>query len=302
MKNKQEDRFMIRSELTEFVNEPFDVYIGNDHFASGSMLKKYKRSPLHKIGMIDKMTEAKEIGRIYHEFLLEPLSFQKNFIVIDDREKIAELSLEYKNPRSSNKYKDWYFEQTGGQDLTPIFYHDFCRLNEMKTVLFNNPFARYLVEKSQVEISAYGIIDGVLCKGRFDMLIEKKRWIADLKTVRDASYLGFQGYLKDFDGHLQPAQYTQLAEQYLGDGMPWKFFWIAQEKIPPYAVGIYQASAQLIAVGAHELGLLLAEHKFCEENKQYDGYEVFVDNEFGIREIDFPHYAIKDYQFYNKKK
>ena len=295
-------KFMIKSELTEFVNEPFDDYVANDHFANVSTLKKYKKSPLHKLLEVDKITEAKEIGRMYHCFVLEPKQFEKTYVEIDDRNIIEEILAEgYKNPRNTNKYKDWYFEKTGGLDRVPIMQYELELLRGMKKELLRHNFARYLIERSSLEISAYGMVDGILSKGRYDMLLLQKRWIADLKAVRDSSYFGFQQYLKDFSGQLQVGLYTQLAENYVPDGMPWRFFWIAQEKIYPYAVGIYQASAQITAVGIHEIGILLQEHKFCLDNDQYDGYEVFVDNEFGIREIDLPNYVIKDYQFFNKK-
>lgn len=293
---------MIKSEVTEIIHEPFDVYRKNDHFASCSTIKNYKKSPLHKKYTFFKDTDAIKFGRMYHEFILEPSEFEKNYFVLDDRKVVEELSATYKNPRATDLYKAWFMDeigkQTSGAEI--ITLGEYQMMCDMRDQLLKHKFVRYLLKASEKEVSAYGMIDGVLTKGRFDMFLERKRWIADLKTLKDASESGIVSYLKNYDGHLQPAIYTLLAEQYLGNGMPWKFFWIGQEKVPPYAVGIYKASPQVIAVGLHEGGLLLQEHKFCTENNQYDGYEAFVDNEFGIREISLPAYAIKDYQFFNK--
>jgi len=296
---------IIETGLTITINNPFSEYLACTEFLSTSTAKKYKRSPLHKLLMEDKDTDAKSIGRMYHSYILEPLTFEQEYFIIDDRKKVDELINDhnYKAPRSTNLYKEWYAEQLDkNAGKIPISNEELSMFQDMKKELYRNPFIKYLIEKSEKEISAYGIVDGVLCKGRYDMLMLSKRWISDLKTVLDASDKGFQRYLTQFDGHLQPALYTQLAEQYLNDGMPWTFFWIAQEKFKPYAAAIYKASPQIINVGAHEMGLLIAQHKYCEETGDYRGYEVFVDNKFGIREISLPAYAIKDYQFFNNNE
>lgn len=304
MAQKQREKFMIKSEVTEIIKEPFDVYLSNSHFASCSTIKKYKKSPLHKKCQVDSDTEATAFGRMYHEFVLERDEFDKKYFVLDDSKFVQEISATYKNPRGTALYQAWFMDELSKapKGSSPITLGEFQIMDDMKRELLKHAFVRYLLKASEKEVSAYGIIDGVLTKGRFDMYLERKRWIADLKTLRDSSESGIKNYLKTFDGHLQPAIYTLLAEKHIGDGMPWKFFWIGQEKVYPYAVGIYKASPQMMAVGLHEGGLLLAEHKFCTENDYYEGYEAFVGNEFGIREIDFPAYAIKDYQFYDQQR
>lgn len=282
-------------------DEPFETYREHEDFASQSTLEKYKKSPLHALHEEFKETEALRFGRLYHEFILTPEEFVKNYYLADDTKLLAELSQSYVNPVGTKAYKSWFAEQLGfakGKEI--VTSKDFIKMQSMRQELMKYTFIRYLLKATKKEVSAYGEIDGIKAKGRFDMYLEKKRWIVDLKTVSDASEDGFTYYLKNFNGHLQPALYTQLAEQAHDDGLMWKFYWIAQEKEKPYAVAIYRASPQIIAVGIHEVGLLIKEWEYCHKNNQYDGYEVFVDNDFGIREISLPPYAIKDYQFFNK--
>lgn len=286
---------------TEIVKERFEIYIKNSNHLSCSTAKKYKKSPLHKEKEIQKETEALRISSMYHDYILENHLFWEYYYSLDETEILEELSIKYTNPRNTNRYREWYaIESAKSGNKTFATPKEIDNLKAMRKELLKYPFINYLLNNSEKEVSAYGQFDGVPVKGRFDMINYKRRWIADLKGLVDASEKGIKKYLVDYDGHLQPALYTHLAQNLTADDSPWTFYWIAQEKVPPFAVGIYKASIQVINVGLHELGLLVEQHRYCEETGDFAGYEVFIDNEFGIKEIDLPAYAIKDYSFYNR--
>ena len=101
--------------------------------------------------------------------------------------------------------------------------------------------------------------------------------------------------------------YNHAGNLYIGlkksiDNKTRQFLFIAQEKHYPYAVNVFRASAQFLAVGIYEYEILLEQHKYCLENGIYEGYSVFCDNIYGITEIDVPSWKIEELNFFNSKK
>jgi exodeoxyribonuclease VIII len=287
----------------ELIHEPFSKYLETGR-ASCSTIKKLKRSPLHWHEIEDKDTEAMAFGRMYHSFILEHKTFDKYYFVFDETDILEKLiGEESKKPRGTNAYKEWYEQQmvlAAGKIMVGL--EDYEKINRMRSRLFANHFVKYLLLSGRQEVSAYGVLNNTEVKGRFDNINEKKRFITDLKTVADASEDGFRKYIQDFDGHIQPVMYLDLIEEITGDGMPWRFYWIAQEKTPPYDYGIYVPDAPMLAVGRYEYEMLLSQYQYCKETGNYEGYSVFIENKYGIREVSLPPWKIKDYQFYNQKK
>lgn len=281
--------------------ESFSDYLNSKSHVSCSILKKYKKSPLHALHEPVKDTEAMTIGRAYHSYVLDPKNFEAENFILNEQGVIKPLFLKgVKKPRATREYKDWYVNQMAeAGDRNIITLEQFRELQAMKDVLFANKFAKFLLTSGVNEVSAYTEIDGVKVKGRFDSVNHDKAFIADLKTVNDASRDGFlKKYVCDFDGHIQAGAYTEIAGA-LMPGKTYSFYWVAQEKTPPYAVGVYKASASMLIVGLNEFEILAAQYDACKRNG-HAGYEVFAKNRYGVIELDLPQWKVKDIEFYTK--
>ena len=81
---------------------------------------------------------------------------------------------------------------------------------------------------------------GVECRGRVDYLAETGAGLVnvDYKTTTDASPRKFARSAADFRYHMQAAAYEDGLAHLTGDRVPCVL--IAQEKEPPYLVGVYR--------------------------------------------------------------
>lgn len=295
----------IKVEITEDLNE---VYHKKHEYISASGLKKIKKSPAHFKEEKTEETEAMRIGSAYHTYILEPEKFNDEYFVFDETSILEILTGEgSKKPRATTKYKEWEQQQYSMADgKVMITLQDFQMIDKMQKVLYRHPYARSLISKGEAEKSVYCELETVHGKDikvkiRPDYMKRNKKVVVDLKTTSDASKDGFQKNAAQYDYHIQAALYTDLIEKSCGDGMPWSFIFIAQEKKAPYAFNIFEASPQFIAHGRYEYELLLMLYQHCLENNTWLGYQVFCENKFGINELNLPPWAIKELDWFNHK-
>lgn len=83
---------------------------------------------------------------------------------------------------------------------------------------------------------------GVLCKYRADIINEKHRIVADLKTTRDGSPQRFPKSIYDFGYHIQAAHYLEGVRAHGIDVA--EFVLIVVEKEPPYSVSLFRINDQ----------------------------------------------------------
>ena len=277
----------------EIVQDSFDDYCQKDNYINASKLKLLKRSPLHLRDYQVKDSENLRFGRMYHEYVLEPERFKKEYHVFDveerpdkDKGMTAKINKEWKE-NLSLKYAD---------NLIPIDL--FSVLVEMRKRLMSDFFIRSLLHKGLSEISVYvKDYQGVNAKIRIDYL--KDNAIIDLKTASDASFDAFTGSSAKFNYHISAALYHDIIASIHGKERP--FIFIVQEKEVPFATNIFQASQQFLNVGKNEVDLLIEQYKKCLDSGEYRGYSIFADNKFGVRELSLPPWSIKPLIFYDKK-
>lgn len=273
-------------------------YHNNQYYVSASGLKKIKKSPLHFKEEPKEETEAMTFGSAYHTYILEPEKFESEYFIYDPNKRP-----EPTKTMASNLNKDWK-NNIYLQNKNVIDIEDFKKIQSMKDRLYSHIYARSLINKGIAEQSYFMNCKTfedreINIKIRPDYIKEKKRLIVDLKTTSDASELGFQKNAANYDYHIQAALYVDMIEKFYNDGMSWSFIFIAQEKSAPYAFGIYEASPQFIAQGRYEYEQLILLYQQCKDNDKYPGYQVFCENKFGIKELNLPHWAIREIDFYN---
>lgn len=216
-------------------------------------------------------TEAMIFGTAFHTLVLEPERFQKEYV------KAPALS-----KRTTEGKKAWAAIAEAGQ--TALAPADYSALIQMRESVLENQIARELIENSRHEQSAWAELEGVLGKCRPDMWHPELRVMADLKTTSDASPSEFARTVAKFRYHVQDAWYRQVWERAGGD-KPEGFIFIAVEKQPPYAVGIYTLSLDAKAQGWAEAIADLQTYRNAQTEKQWRGYSS------KIEEIELPRWA-----------
>ena len=276
----------------------------NEHYhsqpgISASGLKSMKQSPAHyhesKLNPTGQ-TDAMYFGELYHTFILENERFYKECTVINESERPDK-----RYGMSAKANKEWLdtFEN-------PVTASTHEQLKAMREVLFRHPYARALLTGGEYEHSYYCKLDigaNIPIEVRFrpDHVRHDKRIVVDLKTAQDASVDGFKKASANFEYQIQAALYSDLMELIMNETLGYDFFFVAQEKTPPYAFNIFQSSPQFLSIGRYEYELLLMLYAYCEETGKWPGYQIFCQNKFGVNELSLPAWAVKELEYFTHK-
>lgn len=158
-----------------------------------------------------------DFGSAFHCFLLEPIEFNKRFIIAPEinrqtkagKEQFSELTIQ----AEENKQ-------------TILTHEEFKKLNLMKDSAMALPLAKWMIEADGTcESSIYWTDEetDILCRCRPDKLIPSQKWIIDLKTTADINR--FQNSVYDYRYHVQDAFYTDGVQSAFGDRFT--FFFLA---------------------------------------------------------------------------
>lgn len=178
--NKQWDRNTI---LKEMLNDDFYYgYLGQNAL-SASSLKTLIKSPktfhyVRKYGSGE--TQALRDGRLFHTMILEPHKVD-DMIFVDVQSKNTKA---YKETLAEHK-RDVYTiaEKNEAERLTDA--------------LLKNTQAMWLIQKSQFEVPAIEMIDGLPFRAKADIL--KDNMIVDLKTTTDIGSFKYSAYKYGYD-------------------------------------------------------------------------------------------------------
>ena len=249
------------TKLLEATGKGYVSYSALKYAADGSKSQDMKLFEMYMLGLLKKESDALTFGSLYDCMLLEPEKLQTSFIVLDDSDVILELGSTYKNPRSSNPYKEWKKEQeekVRQHNLTIVSKDDWVTAERMIERLNNSevinhetgeltPVKHYLTGTTQHEINAW--IGDVPVRGFLDCYSKEHGFIADSKSTR--SIHGFRYDVGNFCYDIQAYIYTQV----LGTN---EFYWVVQEKSSPYLCGVYRASDRSLASGEEKFWTAIA--------------------------------------------
>lgn len=111
---------------------------------------------------------------------------------------------------------------------------------------------------------------GAPCKMKLDWLTPDEI-IVDLKTAEDASPAGFRKAVAKYDLNVQNAFYSD-GFFHANRRRPKAFIFVAVEKKPPYAVGIYALSEMFIQEGRDKYLERLRTWQSCMESGEWPAY------------------------------
>lgn len=243
-------------------NIPFKDYLEIDA-VSNSFLGRLKNCPAKAL-MKEDDTKALGFGRALHSIVLEGFkAFKKDYAVlpkgIDRRTTIGKA-----------KYATFLAKNKGKGIITA---DEFIHAKNIRRAVFDHPFAKKVLGRGVTEQTIIWESDGIRCKSRADSLPGgNTRALVDLKTTEDASYEGFlrsiykYGYARGGAFYLDAVNFKKEGELYD------TFIFVVVEKKPPYIVGTYQLSGELIEYGREEYLELLKLNRECQENNFYPAY------------------------------
>lgn len=152
-----------------------------------------------------------------------------------------------KSPKGTDA---WKAAQTAARarDAVLLLPSEYATVQAMANELTNHKTAMELLAGGEAEVSAYAEHDsGVRMRCRFDYFVTDTHGV-DYKSAASVDPTGFAKACANYGYDMQADWYRQVAELI---GHPLEGFWfIAQEKEPPYVVEVYQLSGEFLERGA----------------------------------------------------
>ena len=220
------------------------------HYAA-HMAGELKREP----------SKAMLLGTMAHLAVLEPSKLDAAFVEkpegIDFRTKLG---------------KEWK-ESVGSM---PVLDQDEARaVRGIRDSIAANKAARELLAETQSEVALFGEHrTGLQIKGRVDALKvvdDMECVICDVKTTSaGADYNTFSRQAASLNYHVSAAWYCHLA--WVNGLPPVRFYWIAVEVAPPYAVAVYEVHTDARDLGASMMSDALGLIAECEDACVWPGY------------------------------
>ncbi|OOF51423.1 exodeoxyribonuclease VIII [Rodentibacter genomosp. 1] len=239
---------------------------------SKSGLDLIDKSPAHYFYREKKSTPAMIFGSAFHDLVLLPDKFTQLYCVMPE-----ELNLRTKEGKV-------FKEKVESENLTVLSYTDYQHIEKMKESLLNHPMADKLLAQGKPEISIFWRDSiGVECRCRPDFL-NNSGIIVDLKTTTDASPTGFAKSIANFRYHVQDAYYSNGYFHAFGEP-PKGFVFIAIEKEPPYAIGVYTLDDIAKIEGENRFKANLETYKNALETNQWHAFSPQIET------LSLPHWA-----------
>ena len=218
-----------------------------------AIYRYYKENPSEE-------TAALLFGTAVHKLILEPDKFYEEYAI--------EPICDKRTKEGKAVYSQWLDENKG---KAVISQQDYEIAAAMRTAVESNPRAAMLLNGGTTETSYYWIDAETeeICKCRPDKF--NHGYIIDLKTTADASPDGFSKSAYAYRYHVQAAWYIDGIRTVTNEE-PKGFVFIAVEKKPPYAVGIYICDEMMIDLGRKDARRNLLELHECKIRDTWYGY------------------------------
>jgi exodeoxyribonuclease VIII len=210
-------------------------------------------------------TKAMLLGTMSHLAVLEPNKLDAAFVEkpegIDFRTKAG---------------KEWR-EQVGS---TPILDQDEARaVRGIRDSIAAHDAAKALLAGCDSEVAMFAEHrTGLWIKGRVDALkveSDNEAVICDVKTTSaGADYGTFSRQAASLNYHVSAAWYCHLAG--LNGLPPARFYWIAVEVAPPFAVAVYEIHPDALDLGVAAMNDALDLIARCEDEGVWPGYPTHV--------------------------
>ena len=226
-------------------------------------------------------TPALLFGQVAHKLLLEPDTFDQEFVVaplVDKRTKIGKEAWQA------------FLDSVDGRSV--VGRDDYDKALAMATKAKSEPLvAALLAGDHEVPFFWTDEDTGERCKCRPDAIRQTDDGyvIADYKTTASAKTEAFVRSFWQHGYHLQAAMYSTGVQTALGLDYRPSFVFIAQEKTEPYAVNVLTVPDDVMLAGYDTFREYLGVYHQCKETDYWYGYS----GPFGeTNEITIPGWAM----------
>lgn len=221
---------------------PESLYHGTKSIVSKSALETLlSESPFHYYHFLDhpdpdRDADALRIGGAYHVAVLEPDLYAAKVII---------MPIEEFGPMQSSKNRairdHWIQHEAHDKGLIYLYPDEHRQVIGMRDVLLSFPWARKMLSQGgRPEVTALWTCNetGLRCKSRADWIHADRGVFVDLKSAVSAKPTKWRRAARDHNYDMQDAMYSRAFEE---NGIHIEHFWfLVQEKTPPYAPAAYQ--------------------------------------------------------------
>lgn len=256
-----------------YFDMPWDEYRAID-LPSPSMQKHGLRSMRHLKRGIDGELKPNEktvaIGQCVHCMVANEM----DRIAVMPQFELDEANVTATGKRSKSKatsyYKDesekWRSENQHKQVLTD---KQFADAKHALAQLRANQHAARLLDRSALEVSVIGEIEGVLCKTRMDGLWLKERRGWDLKTCPDVSPVQLYRHAKKM-GYFFQFEFQRLCLQSLGHELE-RYDILALEVAGDFDCGVIEVPLALLDVWADKVRSVMIDYREAKRTNKWTG-------------------------------
>ncbi len=263
---------------------------GGEIFCSPSRLILFREDPeLYKYRYIDKEdkdTKLMELGTLIHKAVLEPGTFQDDYMILPEKTEANDLDTkalkalceEYGLKVSGTKAEKLERLREAGVTIEPQFdelmaamadsgkilvpHHTLKKALAIKEKIYSHPKVGPWVQLSQKEKRGWFEINDVIMRFQIDGFFEHNGVgvVWDLKTTKDWEKRRFERNLFENGFHIQLELYRKAIKAIENKEIN-AFMIIAVETTAPFRVRYYQLDAASLDAAALEIDVYLKEYK-----------------------------------------
>lgn len=267
-----------------------DEYHGDTRRVSKSGLDKVNRSPAHYWAhYLDPNREARKetkaffTGTLLHTDILEPGMIEKKYIVLP-ADAPSKDCLRHRNAKAPSAdtlkniawWDDWNLKYP---DKIIIDAPLWDRAQRIRDRVMNHPAARWILDRPAITEQPHTWDDlrtGAPCKCMPDRRLHEDYMLIDLKSTEDVSPEGFSKSVVNYRYDVQGAFYMDGFDSGPDPIRHDDFIFIAVEKEPPFAVGVYRLPEEAIKFGREKYLRNLATYMECRETGKWPAYSTEV--------------------------
>lgn len=210
-------------------------------------------------------TPALTFGKALHCRLLEPEHFGKRYAILPP-------NIDRRTKEGKEKYQNFIDETQG---MTIITREQDDHIEGMHRAIMSHEIASSIVvAEGESEITIDYEYLGYKWKSIIDRYSSFRHIIWDLKTTDDASPEGFRRSMYKYRYHIQAALYMEGMRS-LGYDVQ-AFVFLAIEKNPPYQIGLYYISQDLVNQALQQIQADVEKYQHCCDKNSWPMYENII--------------------------
>lgn len=227
-----------------------------------------RKSPMHfkyRMEHPETKTDALRFGAAVHKFILEPETFEDEYLIAPEVNKRTKAGREAWEEFELN-CKAW--------NMSWVTLSEYEMFKEMLWGLTKNELARSLLKgKHEQEFYWHDDVTGEPCKCKVDCITEYngKPYIVDYKTTDSCDDGHFERSARKYGYQFQAGMYCEGLFQ--NTFTEYGFAFVAQEKTPPYASRVYICSEDYIKRGYDTFRELIGIYHDCKLTGNWYGFE-----------------------------